>query len=84
MHYCVMLFCLPLDKSCFEPLFNHGDMQEITRLLPVCHVEAPGQHQDAKTLPDRSVVLATLCNGLTLIVFIFTLCRFPNVFDSNV
>ncbi|KAM9852457.1 protein NDRG1-like [Aulostomus maculatus] len=37
-------------KSCFETLFNHEDMQEITRHLPVCHIEAPGQHQGAKTL----------------------------------
>uniref|UniRef100_A0A7N6AHF0 N-myc downstream regulated 1b n=1 Tax=Anabas testudineus TaxID=64144 RepID=A0A7N6AHF0_ANATE len=39
-------------KSCFETLFNHMDMQEITRQLPVCHVEAPGQHVGAKTLPN--------------------------------
>ncbi|XP_047454828.1 protein NDRG1-like [Mugil cephalus] len=38
-------------KSCFEPLFNHQDMHEITRHFPVCHVEAPGQHEAAKTLP---------------------------------
>ncbi|XP_012709625.2 protein NDRG1 [Fundulus heteroclitus] len=38
-------------KSCFETLFNHEDMQEIVRHLPVCHVEAPGQHEEAKTLP---------------------------------
>ncbi|XP_044065158.1 protein NDRG1-like [Siniperca chuatsi] len=38
-------------KSCFETLFNHEDMQEIIRHLPVCHVEAPGQHEGAKTLP---------------------------------
>ncbi|KAM4632827.1 protein NDRG1-like [Polymixia lowei] len=37
-------------KSCFETLFNHDDMQEITRHLPVCHVNAPGQHEGAKTL----------------------------------
>ncbi|KAK2844333.1 hypothetical protein Q5P01_010992 [Channa striata] len=39
------------NKSCFETLFNHEDMQEIVRHLPVCHVEAPGQHERAKTLP---------------------------------
>nr|XP_033495874.1 protein NDRG1-like [Epinephelus lanceolatus] len=39
-------------KSCFEALFNHEDMQEIVRHLPVCHVEAPGQHEGAKTLPS--------------------------------
>ncbi|XP_072249415.1 protein NDRG1-like [Leuresthes tenuis] len=39
-------------KTCFETLFNHVDMHEIVRHLPVCHVEAPGQHEGAKTLPD--------------------------------
>ncbi|XP_053182338.1 protein NDRG1-like isoform X2 [Scomber japonicus] len=39
-------------KSCFEPLFNHEDMREIVKHLPVCHVEAPGQHEGAKTLPS--------------------------------
>ncbi|XP_071751937.1 protein NDRG1-like [Centroberyx gerrardi] len=38
-------------KSCFETLFNHEDMQEIVRRFPVCHVEAPGQHEGANTLP---------------------------------
>ncbi|XP_028280963.1 protein NDRG1-like [Parambassis ranga] len=38
-------------KTCFETLFNHVDMQEITRHLTVFHVEAPGQHEAAKTLP---------------------------------
>ncbi|XP_041797591.1 protein NDRG1-like [Chelmon rostratus] len=38
-------------KSCFSTLFNHEDMQEIIRRLPICHVEAPGQHEGAKTLP---------------------------------
>lgn len=38
-------------KSCFSTLFNHEDMQEIVRHLPVLHVEAPGQHEGAKTLP---------------------------------
>uniref|UniRef100_A0A3B4Z4D1 Protein NDRG2 n=1 Tax=Stegastes partitus TaxID=144197 RepID=A0A3B4Z4D1_9TELE len=38
-------------KSCFETFFNHEDMHEILRHLPVCHVEAPGQHEQAKTLP---------------------------------
>ncbi|XP_038567789.1 protein NDRG1-A-like [Micropterus salmoides] len=44
-------FFLLIDKSCFDSLFNHEDMHEITRHLPVCHVEAPGQHEGAKTLP---------------------------------
>ncbi|XP_070691098.1 protein NDRG1-like [Pempheris klunzingeri] len=39
-------------KSCFETLLNHEDMQEIHRHLPICHVEAPGQHEGAKTLPS--------------------------------
>ncbi|XP_071326306.1 protein NDRG1-like [Trachinotus anak] len=38
-------------KTCFDTLFNHEDMQEILRHLPICHVEAPGQHEGAKTLP---------------------------------
>ncbi|XP_061633602.1 protein NDRG1-like isoform X1 [Phyllopteryx taeniolatus] len=38
-------------KSCFDTLFTHEDMQEILRHFPVCHVEAPGQHEAAKTLP---------------------------------
>ncbi|XP_061572433.1 protein NDRG1-A-like [Cololabis saira] len=38
-------------KSCFETLFNHEDVQEIIRHLPVLHVEAPGQHEGAKNLP---------------------------------
>uniref|UniRef100_A0A3P8T2S9 N-myc downstream regulated 1b n=1 Tax=Amphiprion percula TaxID=161767 RepID=A0A3P8T2S9_AMPPE len=42
-------------KSCFETLFNHVDMHEILRHLPVCHVEAPGQHEAAKTLPTAYI-----------------------------
>uniref|UniRef100_A0A8C7ZSU6 N-myc downstream regulated 1b n=1 Tax=Oryzias sinensis TaxID=183150 RepID=A0A8C7ZSU6_9TELE len=38
-------------KSCFETLFTHEDMQEIVKHLPVCHVEAPGQQEAAKSLP---------------------------------
>lgn len=48
------LFLL-IDKSCFSTLFNHEDMQEIIRHLPFCHVEAPGQHEGAKTLPTAWV-----------------------------
>lgn len=46
------LFSLPADKTCFNTLFNHEDMHEILRHLPICHVEAPGQHEGAKTLPS--------------------------------
>uniref|UniRef100_A0A672YFB5 N-myc downstream regulated 1b n=1 Tax=Sphaeramia orbicularis TaxID=375764 RepID=A0A672YFB5_9TELE len=42
-------------KSCFETLFNHEDMREIIRHFPVCHVEAPGQHEGAKTLPSEYI-----------------------------
>ncbi|KAJ0066116.1 hypothetical protein NL108_001328, partial [Boleophthalmus pectinirostris] len=42
-------------KSCFDSLFNHEDMREILRHFPVCHVEAPGQHEEAKTLPASYV-----------------------------
>ncbi|XP_049585495.1 protein NDRG1-like isoform X2 [Syngnathus scovelli] len=38
-------------KTCFETLFAHEDMQEILGHFPVCHVEAPGQHEAAKTFP---------------------------------
>uniref|UniRef100_A0A3Q3NGE6 Protein NDRG1-like n=1 Tax=Mastacembelus armatus TaxID=205130 RepID=A0A3Q3NGE6_9TELE len=50
-------------KSCFETLFNHEDMQEIIRHLPVCHVEAPGQHEGAKTLPTESVHYPSPADG---------------------
>lgn len=49
------LSLLLIDKSCFATLFDHEDMQEIIRHLPFCHVEAPGQHEGAKTLPTASV-----------------------------
>ncbi|XP_060937351.1 protein NDRG1-like [Limanda limanda] len=39
-------------KTCFETLFSHEDMHEIIGHFPVCHVEAPGQHEAAKTLPS--------------------------------
>lgn len=47
-------------------------MQEIIRRLPFCHVEAPGQHEGAKTLPTGSVHCRyhsqTLRLSLTVIV----------------
>ncbi|XP_068179578.1 protein NDRG1-like [Antennarius striatus] len=42
-------------KSCFATMFNNEDMQEIIRHLPFCHVEAPGQHEGAKTLPSTYI-----------------------------
>uniref|UniRef100_A0A671TXG0 N-myc downstream regulated 1b n=1 Tax=Sparus aurata TaxID=8175 RepID=A0A671TXG0_SPAAU len=38
-------------KTCFETMFEHMDMLEIIKNMPVCHVEAPGQNEGAKTLP---------------------------------
>lgn len=51
----IFVFFFLIDKSCFSTLFNHEDMDEIRKHLPVCHVEAPGQHEEAKTLPSASV-----------------------------
>uniref|UniRef100_A0AAV2MFH5 Focal adhesion kinase 1 n=1 Tax=Knipowitschia caucasica TaxID=637954 RepID=A0AAV2MFH5_KNICA len=42
-------------KACFESLFAHEDMKEITRHFPVLHVEAPGQQEEAKTLSSSYV-----------------------------
>ncbi|XP_054477138.1 protein NDRG1-like [Anoplopoma fimbria] len=64
-------------KSCFDTLFNHEDMQEIIRHLPVCHVEAPGQHEGAKTLhTDYSYPsMDQLSEALPAVVKHFGLCR---------
>ncbi|KAK3551168.1 hypothetical protein QTP70_013887 [Hemibagrus guttatus] len=41
-------------KTCFSNLFTHEDMQEITQYFSVCHINAPGQQEDASTIPTGS------------------------------
>ncbi|XP_063076386.1 protein NDRG1b [Engraulis encrasicolus] len=38
-------------KTCFNAMINHEDMNEISRHFAVLHVDAPGQHEGASTLP---------------------------------
>ncbi|GAA6103650.1 protein NDRG1b [Tachysurus ichikawai] len=42
------------DKTCFSNLFTHEDMLEITQYFSVCHINAPGQQEDASTIPTGS------------------------------
>ncbi|XP_068591541.1 protein NDRG1-like [Cebidichthys violaceus] len=64
-------------KSSFETLFNHEDMREIIRHLPVCHVEAPGQHEGAKTLHTEYSYpsMDQLSEALPAVLKHFGLCR---------
>jgi hypothetical protein len=40
-----------LDKSCFQPLFQFGDMQEIIQNFVRVHVDAPGMEEGAPVFP---------------------------------
>uniref|UniRef100_A0A671TSX9 N-myc downstream regulated 1b n=1 Tax=Sparus aurata TaxID=8175 RepID=A0A671TSX9_SPAAU len=66
-------------KTCFETMFEHMDMLEIIKNMPVCHVEAPGQNEGAKTLPTGSVhYLSQFCP------FDSVPCRLRNVIGLGV
>lgn len=40
-----------LDKSCFQPLFQFVDMQEIIQNFVRVHVDAPGMEEGAPVFP---------------------------------
>lgn len=57
VHLQAFLSVFPIDKTCFDSLFNHEDMAEIMQHFAVCHVNAPGQHDGANTFSTGSVLL---------------------------